>query len=337
MATTPHSLRSNEYRPMYVVLGATGGVGRAVVAEAAARGHRVRAVSRSATAAGELPAGTELMDVDLSTAEGAVAAVAGADVVLHAAQPPYTRWPAEFPSLTRRIADAAAAVGAKLVMADNLYMYGPQPDRRPITEDTPYGATDRKGRVRAEMAIELLDRHARRELRVALGRASDYYGPHGTVSALGSGFFGAAVRGRTVNAVGSLQTPHSMAYLPDIAAGLLTLAERDTADGRAWHLPVAEPLTTRAFADLLAAEIDRPVRLRTAGAPTLRLLGLAVPMLRELAGVAYQWELPFIADDSAFRAAFPDAVSVTPHAVAIATTVAWFRLRAGTQSRTDGT
>jgi nucleoside-diphosphate-sugar epimerase len=334
MTATSPDRGSNTDRPLYVVLGATGGVGRAVLAEAAARGHRVRAVSRSATAAGELPAGVDPMDADLRTPEGAAAAVDGADVVVHAAQPPYTRWPAEFPALTRRIADAAATAGAKLVMADNLYMYGPQPGGRPMTEDTAYAATDSKGRVRAAMATELLDRHARGELRVALGRASDYYGPHGTVSALGEGFFGAAVRGRTVNAVGSVQTPHSMAYLPDFAAGLLTLAERDTADGRAWHLPVAEPLTTRAFADLLAAEIERPVRLRAVGARTLRLLGLAVPMMRELAGVAYQWEHPFVADDSAFRAAFPDAVSVTPHPSAIATTVGWYRLRVGSPART---
>lgn len=180
-------------RPLYVVLGATGGVGRAVVAEAVARGHRVRAVSRSATAA-DLPAGVEPVAADLRTPAGAAAAVAGAGVVVHAAQPPYKRWPAEFPSLTRRIA----------------------------------------------------------------------------------------------------------------------------------------PLTTRAFADLLAAEIDRPVRLRGSGARTLRLLGVAVPLLREVAGVAYQWEHPFIADDGAFRAAFPDAVSATPHPAAVAATVAWFRLRTGT-------
>jgi nucleoside-diphosphate-sugar epimerase len=334
MTATSQDRSSTADPTLYVVLGATGGVGRAVVSEAAARGHRVRAVSRSATTAVDLPAGVELMDADLRTAEGAAAAVAGAGVVVHAAQPAYTRWPAEFPPLTRRIADAAAVAGARLVMADNLYMYGPQPGGRPMTEDTAYAATDSKGRVRAAMATDLLNRHARGELRVALGRASDYYGPYGTVSTLGQSFFGAAVRGRTVNAVGSVQTPHSLAYLPDVAAGLLTLAERDPADGRAWHLPVAEPLTTRAFADLLAAEIDRPVRLRAAGARTLRLLGLAVPMMRELAGVAYQWEHPFVADDSAFRATFPDAVSVTPHPAAIATTVRWFRLRGPATART---
>lgn len=329
MTATSQDRGSDTDRLLYVVLGATGGVGRAVVAEAAARGHRVRAVSRSAIAAGELPAAVAAVDADLRTPEGAATAVAGADVVVHAAQPPYTRWPAEFPALTRQIADAAAAVGAKLVLADNLYMYGPQPDGRPMTEDLAYAATDGKGRVRAAMATELLDRHARGELRVALGRASDYYGPHGTVSALGERFFDAALRGRTVNAVGSVRTPHSLSYLPDFAAGLLTLAERATADGRAWHLPVAEPLTTRAFADLIAAEIDRPVRLRASGARTLRLLGVVVPLLQEVAGVAYQWERPFVADDSSFRAAFPDAVQVTPHPAAIAATVAWFRARTG--------
>lgn len=52
---------------LYVVLGATGGIGRAVVAEATARGHRVRAVSRSASSARDLPAGVERLDVDVSS------------------------------------------------------------------------------------------------------------------------------------------------------------------------------------------------------------------------------------------------------------------------------
>ena len=310
---------------LYVVLGATGGIGRAVVAEAAARGHRVRAVSRSASAAPDLPAGVARLDADVSTPAGAAAAVAGGAVVVHAAQPDYTRWRQEFPALTARVADATAAAGAKLVLADNLYMYGPQPDGRAVDEDTPTLATDGKGRVRAAMAVDLLARASRGQLRVAIGRASDYYGPGGTTTALGESFFPAALRGRSVNAIGSLDVPHTMSYLPDVAAGLLTLAEHDDADGRVWHLPVADPLTTRQFADLVAAEIGRPVKLRAAGVRTLRLLGLVVPMMRELAGVAYQWQHPFIVDDRAFRTAFPDGVHVTAHPDAVAVTTAWWR------------
>jgi nucleoside-diphosphate-sugar epimerase len=169
----------------------------------------------------------------------------------------------------------------------------------------PTAAVDHKGRVRTAMAADLLARSARGELRVALGRASDYYGPHGRGTVLGDSFFPAALRGRTVNVVGSVHAPHTMSYLPDIAAGLLTLAERDTADGRVWHLPVAEPLSMRQFADLVAAEIGQPLRLRSTGGRTLRLLGLAVPMMKELAGVAYQWETPSSSTTAPSERPFP--------------------------------
>lgn len=257
----------------------------------------------------------------------------GATVVVHAAQPAYTRWPQEFPTLTTRIADATAAVGAKLVVADNLYMYGPQRDGRPMTETAAHGATDRKGRIRAAMATELLDRHRRGDLRVTLGRASDYYGPYGTGTALGDSFVGAAAAGKTVNIIGSGTTLHTMAYLPDLAAGLLTLAEHDTSDGQAWHLPAAEPVTARQFAELFAAALSRPVKVRTNSATTLRLLGLASPMLRELATITYQWQQPFVSDDTAYRAAFPDAVHVTSHHQAVTATAAWFQQRAHPQDK----
>ena len=75
---------------LHVVLGATGGIGKAVVAELTARGHRVRAVSRGAS-------GPHGFRADITTAEGATAACAGAAVVYQCAQPAYARWTAEFP------------------------------------------------------------------------------------------------------------------------------------------------------------------------------------------------------------------------------------------------
>ena len=51
--------------------------------------------------------------------------------------------------------DGAAAAGAKLVSFENLYLYGPT-GGVPLTEDLPYEATGPKGRVRAQMASDLL-------------------------------------------------------------------------------------------------------------------------------------------------------------------------------------
>lgn len=67
------------------VIGGTGGLGSLVVAELAARGDDVRAVSRSAPGAGALPAGAEHARADLSTGEGLRAALDGVDVVVDAA------------------------------------------------------------------------------------------------------------------------------------------------------------------------------------------------------------------------------------------------------------
>jgi uncharacterized protein YbjT (DUF2867 family) len=66
------------------VIGGTGELGALVVAELAARGDEVRAVSRSAPAAGTLPAGVAHARADLASGDGLHAALDGVEVVLDA-------------------------------------------------------------------------------------------------------------------------------------------------------------------------------------------------------------------------------------------------------------
>ena len=139
-----------------VVLGAAGGTGSAVVRELAARGLPVRAVTRRG--ASEAPAGVERLAADVGTADGARRACEGAAVVYHCAQPPYTKWPELFPPMTQAVIDGATAGGAKLVFADNLYVYGP-PDG-PMTAETPQRAQGKKGRTRRAMADAVMGAHA---------------------------------------------------------------------------------------------------------------------------------------------------------------------------------
>jgi len=67
------------------VIGGTGELGALVVAELAARGDAVRAVSRNAPAAGRLPAGVAHARADLTSGEGLRAALDGIEVVVDAA------------------------------------------------------------------------------------------------------------------------------------------------------------------------------------------------------------------------------------------------------------
>ncbi|MDR8413268.1 NAD-dependent epimerase/dehydratase family protein [Nonomuraea sp. 3-1Str] len=301
---------------LHVVLGATGAIGSAVVAELTARGHQVRAVSRSAASGpGDLRA-------DVTTTEGAIAACQDAAVVYQCAQPKYERWAEEFPGLIRTILTGVEAAGAKLVMADNLYVYGPVDG--PMTEDLPYAAAYPKGRARAEVDQLILDAHRAGRVRATLGRASDYYGPGGVNTTIGPTVFAAALAGKTARWVGDLDQPHTVSYLPDIAAALVTLGERAEADGRAWHLPAAEPVTGRQFLDLVQAAAGGEPKVAGLGRGAQRLIGLFNPVVRELGETWYQRDRPFVADDSAFRKAF-GPVEVTPHAEGVAATLDWYR------------
>jgi nucleoside-diphosphate-sugar epimerase len=140
----------------HVVLGAAGGTGSAVVRELVDRGLRVRAVTRGGKV--EVPEGVEQAAADVGTTEGARRACEDAAVVYHCVQPNYRKWPELFPPITQAVLEGAATASAKLVFADNLYLYGPA--EGPMTEETPQRAESRKGRTRIEMAEAILRAHA---------------------------------------------------------------------------------------------------------------------------------------------------------------------------------
>ena len=305
-----------------VVFGATGGVGGAVVAELLRRGKTVRAVSRG----GAAPEGAQGVAADAADPSEAVAAARGAGVVYHCVNPGYTRWPELLPPVSRSILGAAESSGAKLVFADGLYAYGPVDG--PLREDLPAIASGPKGRTRVEVAAEMLAAHQEGLVRVTIGRASDYYGAGGANSTSGEPVFGRVVAGKRPQWTGKLDVPHTFHYLPDIARGLVTLAERPEADGGVWHLPAAEPLTAQEFFDLVfeAAGRPTPAKAQIVGPALLAVGGIFSPTLRELRETAYQFRRPFVIDSSKFEGAF-GRLEPTPHHEAVERTVQWFRSR----------
>jgi nucleoside-diphosphate-sugar epimerase len=307
---------------LHVVLGAAGGTGSAVIGELCVRGLPVRAVTRSGAA--DVPEGVEQVAADVATREGARRACAGAAVVYHCAQPAYTKWVELFPPLTRAVLDGAADAGAKLVFADNLYMYGPSDGL--MTEETPERAQGKKGRVRVEMAAAILQAHSEGRLRCTIGRSSDYYGPRGTATTVGDNLMRPVLRGKRARWLGSLDQPHTLNYLEDMARALVTLGERDEADGQVWHVPAAEPLTGRQFLTLVHEAAGQTPKLGVASRPMIRLAGVFNPLVRELNETLYQFERPFVSDASKFQGAF-GPFEPTPHRDAVRRTVEWFRHR----------
>jgi hypothetical protein len=157
----------------HVIFG-TCAIGLATFEALRRRGERVRLVNRSGHA--PVPDDIEVVGGDARDPGFTVAVASAASVVYQTLNPPYPEWSAQFPALQTGVIAAAHAAGARLVSMENVYMYG-RPDGRLLTEDRAYDAHTRKGRLRGRMATELLAVHQRGQVEVAIGRASDYFGP----------------------------------------------------------------------------------------------------------------------------------------------------------------
>ena len=109
---------------------------------------------------------------------------------------------------------------------------------------------------------------------------------------------------------------------------MVTLGEREEADGEVWHLPAAEPITGRRFLDLVSAKIGRPVKASATPRAMIRAIGLFSPFIREVVETMYQFEQPFYADASKYERTF-GPFDPTPHEEAVGHTTSWFRKREG--------
>lgn len=312
---------------LHVVYG-TGPVGTAVIELLVSQGKRVRVVTRSG-ARKHLPALVEMLCGDATDPADAGRACAGASHVYNCTNPvDYHRWPEQFPPLQRGVLAGAAAVGAKLIVMENLYVYGPH-GGAPMTETTALRGRGLRSTTRVEMTRELFAAHASGKVRVASVRASDLFGPHVTESLVGERLFGPLLAGQTAQLFANLDLRHSVSYIGDVGRALVTVGADDRALGRAWHAPNAPAVTLREFARILGEEASVAPKLaalpRLATRALLPLLSLSTPQLRGLEENLYISYEPYVVDHSAYAGLFGD--HATPLREAIRATVQWYRAR----------
>jgi nucleoside-diphosphate-sugar epimerase len=304
---------------LHVVLGASGGLGSAVVWQLVQQGKRIRAVSRSADRF-DLGHRVEVVRGDITDPTQTRMICQDAAVIYHCANAPYPEWTEFLPPMMDAVIMAAETSGAKVVYGDNLYMYGRVSGL--ITPDLPDRATGKKGLLRSKIAAQLMEAHRSGRIQATIGRASDFFGPGVLNAMMGEVVFQALVEGKTLNLIGKLDMPHTYTFIEDCAKGLVTLGEREEALGEIWHIPSAETLTTRQFLDLIFAEARYIPQLRIISPLMLNFLGLFSKMMRELKEMSYEFEEPFIVDHQKYERVFGS--ETTPHREAIRRTISWF-------------
>ena len=285
---------------LHVIFG-TGALGKWTARELINLGKQVRVISHSGKSDSRLPDGVEVVQGDAYDATHNIEVTKGAEAVYQCAQPQYHEWAEKFPPMQKAILDAVSANGAKFIVGDNLYMYG-DTNGQPIHEDMPYQAHTKKGKVRGEMSIAVMKAHRAGKVRVAIGRASNFFGPDD--NAVTSYAIRPALAGKSINLLGSTDQLHTFSYVADFGKLLATLGTREEALGQIWFTPSPEPVTQVELVKIMEGVLGRKVKFMAAGKVMLRMLGLFMPTLRESVEMLYEWDKPFIMDSSKAQKAF---------------------------------
>ncbi len=320
-----------------LILGANGRIGRAAVQAFSDAGWRVLAQARRAPTS--LPTGAVHLPNALDDVAGLVAASAGAKAVVYAVNPAYTRWTQELLPLARHGMALAERLGALFMLPGNVYAYG---EHMPplLREDTPEQPTTEKGRQRQALEAELRERSQQGRLRAVVIRAGDFYGGQGTGSWLDLAVLKSLGKGQLVYP-GPLDRIHAWAYLPDLARAFVAVASRSGAPAFATFHFAGHAETGHEFLAHVEAAADelglRPAKAtpgwRRAGMPwgVMRLLGLVMPMLREVTRMSYLWRVPHALDGTALaRAVGP--LPGTPSRLALRQAMLDLGLVGGTQT-----
>ena len=305
----------------HAIFGA-GQVGSRLAQLLLERGHEVRVAKRSP---GGIPQGAEAVLGDAADPAFCTTAAAGAATVYHCMNPPYSAkvWGEVLPRYMTNLIGASARAGARLVVLDNVYMLG-KPNGKPLSAETPMNPCSRKGEIRAQTAQMLFDAHRRGDIRATAGRASDFYGPGGTLTQLGDYFWPRVLKGASGQLLANPDAIHTYHYIPDVAAGLATLgAAPDEVFGRPWMLPCRPAESLRDLVRRLETPFRAPIAFTVLPSWMRAVLGVFMPPLREMPEMQYQWEEPFVIDDRHFRERFgalPEEAGRAAEA-----TVAWAR------------
>ena len=284
------------------LFGAAGAIGKSLAAALHDNHREYRVVGRSREALQRTFGSDPLAEIVTWNPDDAASVRAAAqdiDTIVYLVGVAYDHFELH-PQLMRKMLDGAIAAGVpRMLLIGTVYPYG-LPQTNPVREDHVRNPHTFKGRMRKEQEDLLLAADAAGQIRGAVLRLPDFYGPGVDKSFLHM-IFVAAAKGTRAQVIGPLDTPHEYVYVPDVGPVVTRLIENPAAYGRWWHLAGAGTITAREVVQRAFAQTGHKPKMIVAGKTTLRLMGLFNPLMREMVEMNYLQTNPVVLDDSALR------------------------------------
>jgi nucleoside-diphosphate-sugar epimerase len=287
---------------MHTILGAGGAIGVELVSELAARGRRIRLVSRNPKPD---TGADQVVSADLADLDQTTKAVAGSQVayLLVGLQYDLRVWRELWPRIMTNVIEGCKRANAKLVFFDNVYAYGRVVG--PMIEQTSFNPCSRKGEIRAQIATTLLNEITKGNLTALIARSADFYGPRVRTSVANllvlDKFNEAAKASWLVNDA----VRHSWTFTPDAGKSLALLAESGSTWNQTWHVPTApNPPTGREFIEIAANAFGVEPKYRVLSRPLIKVAGFFNSDIRESYEMLYQYDSEYLFDSTKFSTTF---------------------------------
>lgn len=288
---------------MQTILGAGGSIGIELAKSLLSYTTDIRLVSRTPK---KVNATDQLFAADLTNQAQIAQSIEGSEICYVTIGFDYkaTVWQEKWPPFMRAVIDACAANQTKLVFFDNIYAIDPN-NVGHITEASPINPASKKGQVRAAVDQLIMEAVEKGKINATIARAPDFFGPIKEKSMLLNLVYDNFVKGKPAQWFCNADVVHSFGYTPDLAKGTAMLGNDASTFNQIWNLPVDSALLTgREWATIIASEMGSKNKMQVLPAWAIKLLGIFIPILKEMPEMLYQYDQPYFFDSTKFNQHF---------------------------------
>ena len=248
----------------------------------------------------------QLFPADLTDRDQVFKAVEGSEIVYLTIGLEYSTqvWQKNWPPLMQNVIDACIKSNSKLVFFDNVYSVGGDFVKH-ITEESPIYPTSKKGEIRAQVDLLLLDQMKAGKIKAIIARAPDFYGNDISKSMLMTLIYKNLASGKKAQWMFNSRTKHSYIYTPDAGKATALLGNTPDAYNQIWNLPTdRKSLTGEQWIDLFSKEMGVKNNYQLISAWFVRILGIFIPFMKEVFEMRYQFDRDYFFDSIKFEKYF---------------------------------
>lgn len=261
----------------------------------------------------------EFIEGDVDFPEQTRKAIADADVVVTALNLPYDKWDkGRAEANLAHVLEALRGSNKTLVFPGNIYNFGAKQHR--LKPETPQNPHRDKGEIRQRMEKQLRTA-SEQGLQVIIVRLHDFFAPGGFQTPYDLMMM-QRIKSGILQYGGDLSVGHGWAYLPDVGRAFVKIADvRDELPALKNFHYAGHFATGHQTIAAIQAALPTLAKVKPVPWGMLKLIGIFVPILREVIKMQYLWDEPHRLEDpeldallgANFKTPYNEAVAATVH------------------------